>query len=116
MNMLASAICLLLLTLANANGSLASTYSNSTLASLDTNADTDTAANTYANSCLDTTTCNIDDEDGTGSVEYYDGFLSPDESKQYVETIEKSAEHPAAEKLPIITITTSKLVHPSRNV
>ena len=110
MNIHSLATCLLL-TLANANGSLASTYSNSTLASLDT-------ANTYANSsCFDTTTCNIiDDEDETGSVEYFDGFLSPDESKQYVETIEKSAEHPAAEKLPIITITTSKLVHPSRNV
>ena len=37
-----------------------------------------------------------DDDIGTGSVEYYDGFLSPDESKRYVETIEKSAEHPAA--------------------
>ena len=44
---------------------------------------------------------NIDDDDedgtGTGSVKYYDGFLSPDESKRYVETIEKSAEHSAAE-------------------
>ena len=91
--MLASSICLLLLlTLANANGSLASTYSNSTLASLDN-------VNAYTNSCLDTTTCNTDGEDGTGtgSVEYYDGFLSPDESKRYVETIEKSAEHSAAE-------------------
>ena len=90
--MLASSICLLLLlTLANANGSLASTYSNSTLASLDN-------VNAYTNSCLDTTTCNTDGEDGTGtgSVEYYDGFLSPDESERYVETIEKSAEHPAA--------------------
>ena len=89
----------LLLTLANANGSLASTYSNSTLASL-----VGTTANAQANtdSCFDTIlTCNIDDddEDETGSVKYYDGFLSPDESKQYVDTdtIEKSAEHPAAE-------------------
>ena len=85
----------LLLALANANGSLASTYSNSTLASL-----VGTTANAQANtdSCFDTITCNIDnDEDETGSVKYYDGFLSPDESKRYVDTIEKkSAEHPAA--------------------
>ena len=86
----------LLLTLANANGSLASTHSNSTLASL-----VGTTANAQANtdSCFNTITCNIDDddEDETGSVQYYDGFLSPDESKQYADTIEKSAEHPAAE-------------------
>ena len=99
----------LLLTLANANGSLASTYSNSTLASLDT-------ANTYANSCFDTTTCNIDDddeEDETGSVQYITMASYPLTNRKNTLIQSKSQLNILRLRLPTTTIITSKLAHPS---